>query len=241
MPAEPLHGRNRTVARPLGRRNIAVLAGAAACLLLMIAAARAAGQSNDASTSSNLGLTGVGALGLHAGATTALEHAAEGYEVGLLLDLGWVRGRALRLQGEVSALRATLTEFVDVENATYTDAFFDVTASVSLVLQGGGERGRFAPFLLAGVGVHALSSAFNSIPIDRRYNGNVFGSHIGAGGRVWLGASGRSGLFGEVRRNIAEHVNRTTVRVGGLVFYNDLVRPRRERRVADDRRRVRWP
>lgn len=226
--AESPQNRGSGNARPLRRGRLARLAGARACLVLALCGIRAEGQSNGAAASSNLGLTGVGALGLHAGATTTLEHTAEGYEVGLLLDLGWVRGRALRLQGELSGLRATLTEFVEIENTTYTDAFFDLTGSVSLVLQGGGERGRFAPFLLGGIGVHALSSAFNSIPIDRRYNGNVFGSHIGAGGRVWLGASGRNGLFVEVRRSIAEHVNRTTVRLGGLVFYNDLVRPTRE-------------
>lgn len=202
----------------------------AACLAVAPPSERAEAQANDTTAnapSSHLGLTGIGALGLHAGATTAVEHAAEGYEVGILLDLGWVRGRALRLQGELSALRAKLTEFVEIENETYTDAFYDLTGSVSLVLQGGGSRGRFAPFLLAGIGVHALSSNFGSIPIDRRYNSNPFGSHIGAGGRVWLGASGRSGFFVEVRRSIAEHVNRTAARVGGMMFYNDLVRPRR--------------
>lgn len=206
--------------------RLVVLAGLGASLLVL-AASRADAQASDASPSSQLGLTGVGALGFHVGATTTVEHTAEGYELGMLLDLGWVRGRALRLQGEVSALRATLTEFVDVENRTYTDAYYDLTGSLSLVLQAGGSRSRYVPFLLAGVAVHALSSNFGSIPIDRRYNGNPFGSHIAAGGRIWLGASGRNGLFVEVRRSIAEHVNRTTVRLGGMVFYNDLVRPMR--------------
>lgn len=208
------------------RGRIAVLAGVALCLSVALPVKRAEAQSGEDSARSHLGLTGVGALGIHVGATTTVEYTAEGYEVGILLDLGWVRGRALRLQGEVSALRAKLTEFVELEDETFTDAFYDLTGSLSLVLQGGSRRGRFAPFLLAGIGVHALSSNFGSIPIDRRYNGNPFGSHIGAGGRIWLGTSGRNGLFLEVRRSIAEHVNRTAVRVGGLVFYNDLVRPR---------------
>ncbi|HSA56129.1 MAG TPA: hypothetical protein VLE53_10510 [Gemmatimonadaceae bacterium] len=207
---------------------MATLAGALP--LLVMAAGPAAAQRDlppQPAPASNLGLTAVGALGFHLGAATSLEHTAEGYEGGALVDLGWVRGRALRLQGEVAVLRATLAETVEVEDETYRDYFIDLTGSLSLVLQGGGSRGRFAPFLLAGLGVHALSSAFGSIPIDRRYNGNTFGSHVGAGGRIWLGGSGRNGLFVEVRRSIAEHVNRTTVRVGGLVFYNDLVRPDR--------------
>jgi hypothetical protein len=173
---------------------------------------------------SRLGLSGVGALGLHVGAAN-VEHAADGGEAGVLLDLGWFRTPSLRLQGEVALMRATLSEWVETEDRVFEGDFFDLTSSLSLVLQGGSHQGRFAPYLLAGIGVHALSSAFESLAIDRRYNGNPFGSHVGAGARLWISGSGRSGLFAEFRRSIAEHVNRSAVRLGGMFFYNDLIRP----------------
>jgi hypothetical protein len=166
----------------------------------------------------------VGAVGVHVG-TATVEHAADGHEAGLLLDLGWFRTPSLRLQGEVSLMRASLSEFLETEDRVFEGDFFDLTSSLSVVLQGGSHQGRFAPYLLGGVGVHALSSAFESLAIDRRYNGNPFGSHVGAGARLWISGSGRSGLFVEARRTLAEHVNRTSIRVGGLFFYNDLIRP----------------
>jgi hypothetical protein len=198
----------------------------AAALLIALGLALGAprGAAGQAEPTSRLGLAGVGALGAHVGAAS-VEHAAEGHEAGLLMDLGWFRTPSFRLQAEVALMRATLSEFVETEDRVFEGDFFDLTSSLSLVLQVGSHRGRFAPYVLAGVGVHALSSAFESLAIDRRYNGNPFGSHVGAGARLWISGSGRSGLFAEVRRTLAEHVNRTSLRVGGLVFYNDLIRP----------------
>jgi hypothetical protein len=196
-------------------------------MALLIACAAAVSVPRDGAAQgepkSRLGLAGVGAIGAHVGAAS-VEHAADGYEAGLLLDLGWFRTPGLRLQAEIALLRGKLSEFVETEGRLFEGDFFDLTSSVSLVLQGGSRRGRLAPYLLAGVGVHALSSAFESLAIDRRYNGNPFGSHVGTGARFWISGSGRSGLFVEARRTIAEHVNRTAVRAGGMVFYNDLIR-----------------
>jgi hypothetical protein len=89
---------------------------------------------------------------------------------------------------------------------------------------GGGPTWRIAPYALASVGVHALSSTFGSPVLDRRYNTNRFGSQFGAGLRTWVGSSGRSGIFVEVRRVIADEVNRTVVRGGYLYYLGDLVR-----------------
>jgi hypothetical protein len=71
--------------------------------------------------------------------------------------------------------------------------------------------------------VHALSSAFQTSVLDQRYNANRFGSHIGAGIRARLGQS-RNALFVEARRIIADEVDRTVFRLGGLVLLGDLYR-----------------
>jgi hypothetical protein len=156
-----------------------------------------------------------------------VEGKSHGGEAGAFVDLGWVHAPRLRLQGEVEFLRATLRQYVLVLDTTFYGPFFDLSASVSAVLLGGNEHQRFVPYLDGGIGVHALSSTFGALPLDRLYNANPFGFHVGAGARVWVSASGRNGLFVEVRRVIAEAVNRTSVRAGGMVFYRDLIRPKR--------------
>lgn len=174
----------------------------------------------------SLGLASVGAVGVHVG-TTRAEYDAEGPEGGVLVDFGWVRVPSLRLQGEVALLRATLTERIEVEDRTYRDHFYDLTGSLSLVAMLR-DAGRLAiPYVTVGIGVHALSSSFGSIPIDRRFNANPFGSHAGAGLRLRLGAAGGRAVFVELRRTIAEHVDRTSLRAGGLILFNDLRQPTR--------------
>lgn len=172
--------------------------------------------------SSNLGLAAIGALGAHA-SQAWLERADRGYEAGLLADLGWTTTPLLRIQTEVNFLAAHLVETVDIEDRTYRGPFFDLNGAVSAVLL---AKGRVAPFLVAGVDVHALSSDFGSLTLDRRYNTNQFGVTGGAGLRLWTGRSGRHFLSIEVRRGISENVDRTVVRVGFFQAYNDLVRPR---------------
>jgi hypothetical protein len=171
--------------------------------------------------SSNLGLPAIAAIGVHGG-FARLERSSNGAEAGLLVDLGWMRGRSIRLHAELSFLRASLTEYVELEDSTFQGNYFDLSAGVSSVWLASTE-GRVSPYALAGVAVHALSSAFETALLDERYNTNRFGSHIGAGLRVRFGSS-RQALFVEVRRIIANEVDRTAVRVGGQVLMGDLHR-----------------
>lgn len=170
---------------------------------------------------SNLGLPAVAAVGFHGG-IARLERASDGQEAGLLLDLGWLRGRAVRLQGEVAFLRATLTETLVVEDSTFHGDYFDLSAGVSAIWLASTE-GRVSPYALAGVAVHSLSSTFGTAVLDQRYNANRFGSHVGGGIRLRLGAS-RQALYAEARRVIADHVDRTEIRLGGMVLMGDLYR-----------------
>lgn len=170
---------------------------------------------------SNLGLAAVGTIGIHGG-MARLERKSRGQEGGLLLDLGWLRGRSLRLRGEVSFLRAALTEYVELEDSTFSGDFYDLTGSVTAMWLGN-RNGQVSPYVLGGMSVHALSSAFQTSELDQRYNANRFGSHVGAGMRLRFGSS-RQAVYGEIRRVIADQVDRTVVRVGVLALLGDLYR-----------------
>lgn len=175
-----------------------------------------------AQRSSNLGLVAVGAVGVQ-GSVAWLEREDRGYELGVLADIGWTGAPSLRLQAELDFMAAHLVETVEIEDRTYRGAFFDLSGSVSAVFLAGGRR---APYLLGGVSVHALSSDFGTLTLDRRYNTNQFGVVAGAGLRVWTGEAGRRIVAIEVRRVISENVDRTLLRVGLLHAFNDLIRPR---------------
>ena len=172
---------------------------------------------------SNLGLPAVAAFGVHAG-FAQLERSSDGPEIGAFLDLGWLRGRSLRLQGEVAFQRATLTEYLALEDTTFHGDYFDLSLGASAAWFVSPD-GQVSPYALAGVAVHALSSTFGTSELDQRYNANRFGSHLGAGVRFRIGSS-RQAVFAEARRVIADEVNRTVVRVGGLLLMGDLYRPR---------------
>lgn len=169
----------------------------------------------------NIGLHAVGALGVQGG-YARLERSSRGQEGGLLIDLGWLRGQSIRLQADVSMLRATLTEYVELEDSTFHGEYFDLSGNVTAVWLTS-HTGQVSPYALAGLSVHALSSAFQTSVLDQRYNANRFGSHIGAGIRARLGQS-RNALFVEARRIIADEVDRTVFRLGGLVLLGDLYR-----------------
>ena len=169
----------------------------------------------------NVGLQAVGAVGLYGG-PARLERASRGREGGLLLDLGWLRGRSLRLQGELSVLRASLTEYVELEDSTFRGDYFDLSGSVTALWLTSHDS-KVSPYALAGVSVHALSSAFQTAVLDQRYNANRFGSHIGAGLRLRFGGS-RTAVFVEGRRVIADEVDRSVFRFGGLILMGDLHR-----------------
>lgn len=167
---------------------------------------------------SNLGLPAAGAIGVFAGAAR-LERSSDGLEGGAILDLGWFRRRTLRLQAEISFLRATLTEFIEVEDSTYSGRYFDLSAGMSMAWMPDPD-GRASPFLVAGAAVHALSSTFGTLALDQRYNTNRFGSHVGAGLR-WRATAGTAFSL-EARRVIADETDRTVVRVTGLLLLGDL-------------------
>jgi hypothetical protein len=172
----------------------------------------------------NLGLPAVSAIGIFGGGTR-IERSSNGLEFGGLIDLGWMNGRSLRLQGEVGVVRAPLTEFVEPEDSTYTGHYLDLSVDVTGVWLASPD-GRASPYVLAGIGVHALSSTFGTLYLDRRYNANRFGSHVGAGLRVRLGGGRifQPALFVEARRVIADEVDRTVLRAGLLTLLGDLGR-----------------
>jgi hypothetical protein len=198
--------------------------GGGSCWRLWLTVALfAPGVTRAQEPSTNLGLSAVGALGIHGGAAL-LERSSEGPEGGFLLDLGWMRGRSIRLQGEIAMLNASLTETLvmdDDTEETFMGDYFALSVGLSSVWLTNLE-GRVSPYALAGFGVHALSSAFRNLTLDRRYNANRFGSHIGAGLRLRMGA--RTGLYVEARRIIADEVDRTVIRIGALALFGDLYR-----------------
>jgi hypothetical protein len=173
--------------------------------------------------SSNLGLPAVGAFGVHAG-LARLERSSKGPEGGFLIDLGWMRGRSVRLQAEIAMLNASLTEVLVMEDSTretFTGDYFALSAGMTAVWLLNRE-GRVSPYAAAGFAVHALSSAFRNSVLDLRYNANRFGSHVGAGLRLRMGS--RTALYAEARRIIADEVDRTVFRFGALALFGDLYR-----------------
>ena len=169
---------------------------------------------------SHLGLTAVAAVGLHGG-YAQMERHSDGQEVGVLLDLGWMRGRGVRLQAEFAFLRSTLTEFVVLEDSTFNGKYFDLSGGVSAIWLAT-PNGQVSPYALGGIAVHALSSTFGSPLLDARYNANRLGSHVGGGVRVRFGS--RQSLYAEIRRVLADDVNRTAFRIGGMLLFGDLYR-----------------
>lgn len=189
------------------------------CFSLTVLVIRIPSEASAQIPSANIGLHAVGAVGVYGG-PARLERSSHGQEGGLLLDLGWLRGRSLRLHGEVSILRASLTEFVEQEDSTFHGDYYDLSGNVTAVWLTS-HNARVSPYALAGLSIHALSSAFHTVVLDRRYNANRFGSHIGAGLRLRLGES-RQVMFLEGRRIIADEVDRSVLRFGALVLMGDL-------------------
>jgi hypothetical protein len=140
----------------------------------------------------------------------------------LLLDVGWLRGQSIRLQTELSVLQGRLTEYVELEDSTFRGNYYDLSGSLTAIWLAS-HISKVSPYVLAGISVHALSSAFQTAVLDKRYNANRFGSQIGVGIRLRLGGT-RQALFFEGRRTIADQVDRTVVRAGGLVLLGDLYR-----------------
>ena len=176
---------------------------------------------------SHLGLAAVGAIGLHAGYAT-LQRSIPGGDLGAQVDLGYLRSPRVRLTAELEFLRGELREFVPDEGRTFDGPIYDMSGSVLAVFMGGGPTSRAVPYFQTGLSMHALSSSLGTLLLDERYNTNNFGLVAGTGIRFWLGREGRQGLFVEGRYAAARNVSRAAVRLGFLLFQNDLIRPRRD-------------
>lgn len=192
-------------------------AAAVAWLAPMLLAAQAPAPA------STLGLRGIGAFGVHVG-VAHVERGAEAMEAGATLDLGHFPARRVRLSADAAFLRSfPLREFVVADDSVYRDVFYDLSGHVMLDLLLRDPRRRVVPYLGFGAGVHVLTSSFGSIPIDRRYNTNVFGLRSSAGLRIRAGGSGRRAISLEGNATLARHVSRATARVGMEWLFGDLI------------------
>lgn len=165
----------------------------------------------DSTSRSTLGLRSIGGASLLAG-YSRVERGVNAVDVALNVDLGHFASRKVRLAAELNYLRsARFSEYVEAEDSTYRDAFYDLSPKVWLQLLARDPARRFVPFVRFGVGVHALTSSFGSIPLDIRYNTNVFGLSSGAGARWRFGPRA---LVIEGTTVLAREVSRGGVRLG---------------------------
>ncbi len=179
------------------------------------------GQAQDSTTRSSLGIRGIGGFALLAG-YSRVERDVKAFDVGAVLDLGHFSSRKVRLAAELNYLRTTrFSEYVEAEDSTYRDAFYDLSPRILLQLLARDPDRGLVPFVRVGVGLHALTSTFGSIPLDIRYNTNVFGLNSGAGVRVRVGRS--HAIVAEGTALVAKEVSRGGVRLG-----LEWVRARRE-------------
>lgn len=168
-------------------------------------------QAQDSTSRSALGLRAVGGASLLVG-YSRVERGVNAAEVALNVDLGHFASRKVRLAAELNYLRSSrFSEYVEAEDSTYRDAFYDLSPKVWLQLLARDPARRFVPFVRFGVGVHALTSSFGSVPLDIRYNSNVFGLSSGAGARWRLGPRA---LVIEGTAVLAREVSRGGVRLG---------------------------
>jgi hypothetical protein len=171
-----------------------------------------------------LGLAAAGSLGFVGGGGSAT-HGLEGGEAGLVVDLGWVSSRRLRLVGDAAWFAGSLEEFVPQDDQSYSSLVFDLVETVSLQLMGGSVTSRLVPYASLGLSIHALSSSFGSTPLDNRYNANRFGVTGGVGVRKWIGSSGRQSLFVEFRDLQVTDASRWMMRMGLTRHFAPLTRP----------------
>lgn len=182
---------------------------------------------NTTKEGSALGLTAAAALGIHAG-YGFVQHDIRAVEIGTTLDLGHFSTRRLRLTTAVTFMRSfPHTERVDYEGKTYRAIIQDLNGEVGLTFLMREPTRRVVPFVSTGIAIHALSSAFQSLTLDSRYNTNNFALHANAGVRFRLGAASRRALLLSVQRVECAQVNRMMLRVGFDVLFNDLARAAR--------------
>lgn len=195
-----------------------------ATLVLLTLLLPSSGRGQERPGGSALGLSAAAAFGVHAG-VARVERGARAVEGGLQLDLGHFSSPRLRLTTDISYLRSLpYEERVETEGKTYRDVFFDLSGSVALSWFAAHPSARVNPYVTAGVGMHVLSSSFESLTIDTRYNTNNFSLHGGAGLRLRVGD--RRALVAQVARVQVRNVSRTTLQLGMEALFNDLARSR---------------
>ena len=188
---------------------------AMAALFLAAVNNAAAGQA------SSLGLRGIGAIGL-GGAISDIERNATGLEIAGSIDLGHFASRRLRPGATIAFLRTLpRSEYVTQEDVTYRDVFYDLSGHVTLTVLARDPGKRLVPYASVGAGVHALTSSYCSIPIDIRYNTNVFGLRTGAGFRL-RGRSRAVSLEGTAI--LARNVSRASIGISTEWLFGDLRR-----------------
>lgn len=154
-----------------------------------------------------------------------LQRAGGAQFAGVELDLGHFTSPMTRLELEASFLRGGLSEFVELEDATYSAHIYDLTGGVVGVQLLRQPTRRLIPYVSGGLSVHALASNFGSTILDRRYNTNNFGAHAAIGVRVRLGRGGQRALSLELRRTTVRDMNRVSLSIGLLRLMRDLGEP----------------
>jgi hypothetical protein len=107
------------------------------------------------------------------------------------------------------------------EDREYRRPFYDLSGSVLVSVDGRARRARVIPYLAAGIGVHALTSNFGTVALDRRYNTNVFGVIGALGSRIRF--RGDRVLRLEARAVGTTSVRRVSLHIGTGVLFNELV------------------
>lgn len=178
----------------------------------------------EADSTAQRGIAASGALGFKLGGAE-LQRAGGAQMLGVELDLGHFSSPLTRFQLEATFLRGDLTEFVELEDATYAGHIYDLTGAVVAVQMLRPSSRRVIPYLSGGLSVHAMASGFGSTILDRRYNTNNFGAHAGLGLRVRLGRQGNRALTLEVRRTTVRDMNRLSISLGFMRLMRDLAKP----------------
>lgn len=196
----------------------------ATALLAASAALPAASSAQDSTGTAALGIRGIGAFGVQAG-WARVERGMDATDVAATIDLGHFASRRIRVGAEIAYLRSRAhREYVVAEDSTYRNHVYDLAGHVSLGFLLRDPARRLVPWLGLGVGVHALTSSFGSIPIDLRYNTNVFGLRAATGARLRLGRGSQRALVVEGNTILAKNVSRGGVRVGMEWLFGDLAR-----------------
>jgi hypothetical protein len=210
---------SRVKSQPL----IRACARALPCLLGCVLSAAATSSSAQERPGPTLGIRGIGAIGIHAG-YSRVDRGADAAEASATLDLGHFSSPRVRLAAEAAFLRAfPHREFVIAEDTTYRDVFYDLSGHVNLQLLMRDPARAAVPYLSFGLGVHALTSSFGSIPIDLRYNTNVFGLKAATGLRLRL-PGGRHAIVAEGAAVLSKAVSRSSIRLGTEWLFADLRR-----------------